>query len=74
LERLSLGVQQALYSLDDLIAVGQEELEKFDMLVKRHLVTTLCGRPLRGREWMNRFVHSIPSESEAKNWLKHFRV
>ena len=37
LDRLSLGVQQPLYSLDDFIAMGQEELEKFDMCLKRHL-------------------------------------
>jgi hypothetical protein len=35
LDRLSLGVQQPLYSLDDFIAMGQEQLEKFDMRVKR---------------------------------------
>src|SRR5215470_13919195 len=37
LDRLALGVQQPLYSLDDFIAMGQEQLEKFDMRVKRHL-------------------------------------
>ena len=36
-DRLSLGVQHSLYSLDDVIAMGQEELEKFDMCLKRHL-------------------------------------
>ena len=46
LDRLSLGVQQPLYSLDDFIAMGQEQLEKFDMRVKRHLARTLCGWPL----------------------------
>ena len=45
LDRLSLGVQQPLYSLDDFIAMGQEQLEKFDMRVKRHLDRTLCGWP-----------------------------
>jgi hypothetical protein len=35
LDRLSLGVQHALYSFDELIATGQEELEKFDMCLKR---------------------------------------
>ena len=29
--RPSLGVQYCLYSVDDFIAVGQEELEKFEM-------------------------------------------
>jgi hypothetical protein len=41
LDRLSLGVQQPLYSLDDFIAMGQEQLEKFDMRVKRHQATIL---------------------------------
>src|SRR4030095_3816589 len=31
LDRLSLGVQQPLYSLDDFIAMGQEQSEKFDI-------------------------------------------
>jgi len=35
LDRLSLCVQQPLYSLDDFIAMGQEQLEKFDVRVKR---------------------------------------
>jgi hypothetical protein len=39
-DRLSLSVQYSLYSLDDVIAMGQEELEKFDMCLKRHLATT----------------------------------
>ena len=43
---LSLGVQHALYSLDDCIAMGQEELEKLDMRLKRHMAETLCGWPL----------------------------
>jgi hypothetical protein len=30
-DRLSLSVQDALYVLDDFMATGQEELEKFDM-------------------------------------------
>src|SRR5687767_1612260 len=38
--RFSLGVQQSLYSLDDVIAMRQEELEKFDMFLKRHLAET----------------------------------
>jgi len=42
LDRLSLGVQQPLYCLDDLIAVGQEQLEKFDMRPKRHLARTFA--------------------------------
>ena len=43
---LSLGVQHALYSLDDCIAMGQEELEKLDMRLKRRMAETLCGGPL----------------------------
>jgi hypothetical protein len=30
-DRLSSSVQYCLYSLDDFIAMGQEELEKFDV-------------------------------------------
>jgi hypothetical protein len=37
LDRLALGVQQPLYSLDDFIAMDQEELEKFDLRVKSHM-------------------------------------
>ena len=36
LDRPSLGVQHSLNSLDDLIAVGQERLEKLDMRRKRY--------------------------------------
>jgi hypothetical protein len=36
LDRLSLGVQQPLYFLDDLGAIRQEQFEHFDMCVKRH--------------------------------------
>src|SRR5688572_21259396 len=35
--RFSLGVQQSLYSLDDVIAMGQEELEKFDRSEERRV-------------------------------------
>ena len=45
-DRPSLGVQHPLYSLDDVIAMGQEELEKFDMRLKRHLARTRSGWPL----------------------------
>ena len=34
-DRLSLGVQHSLYSLDDVIAMGQEEVEEFDVGLKR---------------------------------------
>src|SRR5262245_8855111 len=68
LDRLSLGVQQPLYSLDDFIAMDQEQLEKFDMRVKRHLAKTTLGWLLfRCKKRMNRFAHPIlSSESEAK--------
>ncbi len=68
LDRLSLGVQHALYSLDDFIATGQEQLENFDMRLKRHMAKTLCGWPLfRRKERMKRFAyHNAPHESEAK--------
>ena len=47
---LSLGVQQPLDPFDDVIAMGQEELEKFDMCLKRHLAGTWPGRPLFRRK------------------------
>ena len=54
-DRLSLGVQHILDALDDLIAMGQEELEKFDMCLKRHLAETRSGWPLfRRKERMKR--------------------
>ena len=40
-DRLPLCVQQPLYSLDDVMLMGEEELEKFDMCLKRHLAGTL---------------------------------
>lgn len=43
LERLSLGVQHPLYALDDFIAMRQEAVEKFDMCLKGHLVSTRSG-------------------------------
>src|SRR5215471_7955774 len=58
LDRLSLGVQQPLYPLDDFIAMAQEQLEKFDVRVKRHMAKTLCRRLLfRCRKRRNRFAH-----------------
>ena len=38
-DRFSLGVQHPLYSLDDVIAMSQEELEKFDMCLKSHPIS-----------------------------------
>src|SRR5262249_25437018 len=58
LDRLALSVQQPLYSLDDFIAMGQEQLEKFDVSVKPHLARTLCSWTLsRCRKRMDRFAH-----------------
>jgi len=49
-DRLSLGVQHPLYSLGDVSAMGQEELEKFDICLKRHLARTRSGWSLFRRE------------------------
>jgi hypothetical protein len=49
LGRLSLRVQYALYPLDDLIAMAEEEFEKFDVRVKRPLARGRSGWPLFGR-------------------------
>ena len=52
-DRLSLGVQRALYAFDDVIAMGQEELEEFDMCPKRHLARTRSGWLFfRRKQWM----------------------
>src|SRR5262249_4167240 len=66
LDRLSLGVQQPLYSLDDFIAMGQEQVQKFDMRMKWHLAKTFGSWPLCRRR-MNRFAHhnTLP-ESETR--------
>jgi len=53
MDRLSLGVQHPLYSVDDVSAMGQEELEKFDIRLKWHLARTRSGWPLfRRKKWM----------------------
>src|SRR5215510_1710627 len=58
LDRLPLSVQQPLYPLDDFIAMAQEQLEKFDMRLKRHMAKTPCRWLLfRRRKRMNRFAH-----------------
>jgi hypothetical protein len=44
-DRLSLGVQYPLDSLDDVVATRQEEFEKFEMGLKWHLAKTQPGRP-----------------------------
>lgn len=43
LGRLPLRVQQALDALDDLRAMGQEQLQKLDMRLKRHLAGTIVA-------------------------------
>jgi hypothetical protein len=43
LDRLPLGVQHPLKAFDDLVAIGQEELKKFDMCLKRHVGGTRSG-------------------------------
>src|SRR5688572_14123504 len=50
-DRLSLSVQHFLNALDDFIAMGQEDPEKFDVCLKRHLAGARSGRLiLRGRQ------------------------
>src|SRR5688500_7923731 len=48
-DRLPLGVQHALYALDDWRATGEKELEKVDMRWKRYLARTRSAWPLVGR-------------------------
>ena len=38
LDRLSLSVQHSFDAFDEFVAVGQEELEQFDMCLKRPVV------------------------------------
>ena len=62
-DRPSLGVQQSLYSLDDVIAMGQEEVKELDVGLKRHLARTRSGRPLfRRKERMKR-----PASTQVAN-------
>jgi hypothetical protein len=42
---LSLGIQLALYSLDDFVAIDQEQLQKRGMRLKRYVATTFCCHP-----------------------------
>jgi hypothetical protein len=55
-DRPSSGVQQPFYTLDDFIAMGQEQLEEFDMRVKPHVAAPLYGWPLFMRP-MSRTIH-----------------
>jgi hypothetical protein len=43
LDRLALGVQHPLYSLDDVTAMVEEELEQLEMCLERHLPRTRSG-------------------------------
>jgi len=54
--RFSLSVQQSLDAFDDVIAVGQEEVEKFDVGLKREggLARTLSWPLFRRKEGMLR--------------------
>jgi hypothetical protein len=65
LDRPSLGVHYPLYSLDDVIAMGQEELEKFDMCLKRHLAWTRSYWPLVWRKERMNASHWPQLEREA---------
>src|SRR5262249_39772119 len=53
LDRLSLSVQHPLYSLDDVVATSQEEVEKLDVGLKLDPAATRSSRPLFRRwKWM----------------------
>jgi hypothetical protein len=39
---LALSIQQLLDAFDDLLAVGQEQLQQFDMRLERHLANTFA--------------------------------
>ncbi len=43
LNRLSLGVQQFLYPFDDVSAMGQEQVEQFDVFRKGYLARAVSG-------------------------------
>jgi hypothetical protein len=40
-DRLSLGVQNGLYALDDIFAMRQKQSQQFDVCLKRHLTKRL---------------------------------
>ncbi len=56
---LALGVQHALYSLDDCVAMGQEELQKLDVRLKRHM-----ARPRA--VGLSSPITMLPREAEAR--------
>jgi hypothetical protein len=49
-DRLPLGVQDPLDSLDDGVAMGQEEVEQLDMCRERHTSDRRSGRALFRRK------------------------
>ena len=71
LGRLALSVQQPLYLLDNVIAAGQEELEEFDVCLKRHLARTRSGwRLFRGRK---RMKGQASKQFQARSRLRKVR-
>ena len=48
--RLSLGVQYALYPLDDGVAMSEEESEEFDVCLERYLARARAGWAIFGRK------------------------
>jgi hypothetical protein len=67
-DRLSLSVQYSFYPLDDFRAMGQEELKKLDICLKRRLARTRSGRPLfRRKEGMKGQATTV-SDVAARGW------
>lgn len=60
LHRLSLGVQQALDSLDDFFAMSQEQSHKLDMLLKRHRAKTSACHNAPPRRIVSRLPSGAP--------------
>jgi len=57
-----------LYALGDFTAVGQEELQKLDMCLKRHLARTRSGWPLfRRKERMKSHASRGPHRLQRLN-------
>ena len=72
-DRLSLGVQYVLYSLDDVIAMGPEELQKFEMCLKRQRFANhnaphdllACGRlHVKGRSLVGLICYASNSRGD----------
>ena len=68
-DRPSLSVQQSFYSLDDVIAMGQEEVKEFDVGLKRRLARTRSGRPLFRRK--ERMKRPLSTQVANHNVLPH---